>query len=128
MVSCCGFTRFHKYYGGKLKGWTSSRYMPKIDSDYNNDPDRVPFDFPEIIGSFAPRAFLSVSPVRDSNFEVSGVKDSIAAAKPVYQLFDAADKLRVIYPDSGHDFPPAARKTAYRFFEEVLQPSEGGPD
>lgn len=122
MVSCCGFTRFHKYYGGKLKGWTSSRYMPKIDSDYNNDPDEVPFDFPEIIGTFAPRAFLSVSPVRDSNFEVSGVKDSIAAAKPVYELFDAADNLRVIYPDCEHDFPPDARETAYKFFEEFFAP------
>ena len=25
MVSNCGFTRFHKYYEGKLKGWTSAR-------------------------------------------------------------------------------------------------------
>src|SRR5690606_16293072 len=52
IVSNCGFTRFHKYYGGKLKGWTSPRYMPRIASEYDNNPDRVPFDFPEIVASF----------------------------------------------------------------------------
>ena len=45
LVSNCGFTRFHKYYGGKLAGWTSPRYMPLIASGYGNDPNRVPFDF-----------------------------------------------------------------------------------
>src|SRR5207247_5230687 len=64
LVSNCGFTRFHKYYEGKLKGWTSARYMPKIASAYQNDPDRVPFDFPEIAAAFAPRPFLASAPVR----------------------------------------------------------------
>lgn len=121
LVSCCGFTRFHKYYEGKLKGWTSLRYMPRIDSEHGNDPDRVPFDFPEIIGCFAPRAFLAVSPVGDSNFEVSGVRDSIQSALPIYQLHNKPENLQAIYPDSGHDFPPAARKTAYEFLEKHLK-------
>lgn len=120
MVSCCGFTRFHKYYGGQLKGWTSSRYMPRIASIYDNDPDRVPFDFPEIIGTFAPRPFLAVAPQRDSNFEVSGVRDAISAARPVYELFDASENLEAIYPDCAHDFPPEARETAYQFLEKAL--------
>ena len=54
MVSNCGFTRFHKYYDGKLKGWTSSRDMPLIESRHHNNPDEVPFDFPEIVARFAP--------------------------------------------------------------------------
>ena len=119
-VSCCGFTRFHKYYGGKLAGWTSDRYMPLIAKTYHNDPDQVPFDFPELLSAIAPRAFLAVSPVRDDNFEVSGVKDSIAAAAPVFKLLHAADNLQAIYPDSGHDFPKDARETAYKFLEEKL--------
>jgi pimeloyl-ACP methyl ester carboxylesterase len=121
LVSCCGFTRFHKYYEGNLKGWTSLRYMPRIDSEHGSDPDRVPFDFPEIIGSFAPRAFLAVSPVGDSNFEVSGVRASIQSALPIYQLHGKPENLQAIYPESGHDFPPAARETAYRFLERHLK-------
>lgn len=120
MVSNCGFTRFHKYYGGKLKGWTSNRYMPLINSEYGNDPNRVPFDFPEIIATFAPRPFLASSPVRDSNFEVSGVKDSIALALPIYRLFGKADNLKANYPDCAHDFPPEVRNVAYEFLDRHL--------
>ena len=120
IVSNCGFTRFHKYYEGRLKGWTSSRYMPLINSRFGNDPDRVPFDFPEIVASFAPRPFLASSPTGDSNFEVSGVRDSITAAMPIYALFNAGSKLQANYPDCSHDFPEPVRERAYRFLEQHL--------
>jgi len=121
LVSNCGFTRFHKYYGGKLKGWTSARYMPVINDVYGNDPDRVPFDFTEIVAAFAPRPFLASAPIHDSNFEVSGVRDVITAAKPVYALFDQSDNLQANYPDSKHDFPADAREVAYRFLDRHLR-------
>ena len=121
MVSNCGFTRFHKYYGGKLAGWTSDRYMPLIASRYENNPDKVPFDFPEIVATFAPRPFLASSPLHDSNFEVSGVKDTIAAAKPIYELFGKAENLQANYPDCAHDFPEDVRKVAYEFFDKHLK-------
>jgi len=121
LVSNCGFTRFHKYYDGKLKGWTSPRYMPVINDVYQNDPDRVPFDFPEIVACFAPRPFLASAPVRDGNFEVSGVRDTIAAAQPVYALFKAPGNLQANYPDSAHDFPDDARQVAYEFLDRHLK-------
>ncbi|MFO1005356.1 MAG: alpha/beta fold hydrolase [Planctomycetaceae bacterium] len=120
LVSSCGFTRFHKYYDGNLMGWTSARYMPLIASQYHNNPDEVPFDFPEIVAAFAPRPFLACSPTRDGNFEVSGVRDTIAAATPIYKLFGAEKGLRAEYPDCEHDFPPATREVAYKFLAESL--------
>ena len=126
MVSNCGFTRFHKYYGGNLKGWTSDRYMPLINTRYGNDPDRVPFDFTEIVASFAPRPFLASSPIGDSNFEVSGVKDVIAAAKPIYELYGSPEHLQAHYPDCGHDFPPEVRRVAYEFLDQHLKAASRG--
>lgn len=122
IVSNCGFTRFHKYYEGALAGWTSPRYMPRIADVYGNDPDGVPFDFTEIVAGFAPRPFLASSPLHDGNFEVSGVRDAIDAASPVYALYDAADNLRANYPDCDHDFPPEAREVAYQFLDRHLKP------
>lgn len=122
LVSNCGFTRFHKYYGGQLKGWTSDRYMPLINKTYANNPNLVPFDFPEIVAAFAPRAFLASSPKGDSNFEVSGVVDSIASAQRIYDLLGASDRLQANYPDCAHDFPEAVRKVAYAFFDRHLKP------
>lgn len=121
IVSNCGFTSFPKYYGGKLQGWTSDRYMPRIKTMFELNPAKVPFDFPEVIAAFAPRAFLASSPLRDSNFEVSGVKDCIAAARPVYKLFGAGEKLAANYPDCAHDFPPEVRETAYQFLDRWLK-------
>ncbi len=121
MVSNCGFTRFHKYYNGNLKGWTSDRYMPLIAKHYNSSPEQVPFDFPELIGSLAPRAFLASAPVRDGNFEVSGVKETIAEAKKIYQLYGVTDNLEAIYPNAAHSFPEEAREKAYRFLDKHLK-------
>jgi|694.fasta_scaffold95961_2 hypothetical protein len=121
VVSSCGFTRFHKYYNGELKGWTSDRYMPRISSEYANDPNRVPFDFPELIAGLAPRGFFTSSPVRDDNFDADGVRDTMKEAEFVYKLFNADGRLQAIYPDSAHDFPPAARDLAYRFLGDQLQ-------
>jgi pimeloyl-ACP methyl ester carboxylesterase len=121
IISNCGFTRFHKYYAGRLAGWTSARYMPRIASEFHNSPDEVPFDFPEIVACFAPRPFLASAPVRDDNFEVSGVRDTIAAAKPIYELLGAGEALQANYPESAHDFPEEARVRAYAFLDRYLK-------
>lgn len=120
LVSNCGFTRFHKYYGGKLVGWTSARYMPRIATMFANDPDQVPFDFPEIVACFAPRPFLASAPLHDDNFEVSGVLDSISAAQPIYDLLGHKDNLQANYPDCAHDFPLGVRSRAYDFLDQHL--------
>jgi hypothetical protein len=121
IVSNCGFTSFPKYYAGNLKGWTSDGYMPRIASVYNNDPKQVPFDFPELIGALAPRAFLAIAPLHDDNFEISGVDDCVAGAKPVYSLYGKPQNLVVVHPDCGHDFPESSRKIAYEFFDRFLK-------
>lgn len=120
VVSNCGFTRFHRYYGGNLTGWTSDRYFPRIATEYGKDPGRVPFDFPGLIAALAPRPFLASSPLHDDNFDVTGVRETIAAARPVYELLGAGDKLRANYPDCDHSFPPEVRKVAYEFLDEQL--------
>ena len=122
VVSNCVFTRFHKYYGGNLKGWTSARYMPLIAEKYGNNPDRVPFDFTELVAALAPRPFLASAPLHDDNFEVSGVRDVMAAAQPIYAIYGKPDHLQANYPDCAHDFPPEAREVAYGFLDRYLKP------
>jgi dienelactone hydrolase len=121
LVSNCGFTSFAKYYGGDLRGWTSARYMPRIATVYDSKPANMPFDFSEVVAAFAPRAFLASSPLHDDNFDVSGVRDVMAAARPVYELLGAQDKLSANYPDCGHAFPPAVRRVAYEWLDRWLK-------
>ena len=116
-VTSCGFTSFAKYYGGNLTGWSHRGYMPRIATVYNLDPRRMPFDFPDVLAAIAPRAVFVNAPLHDANFDVSGVRDCIAAAGP---LFPKA-RLQVTYPDSEHDFPDEARALAWQFLDNVLR-------
>jgi len=120
-VTSCGFTAFPKYIGGNLKGWSHKGYMPRIDTEYGKDPKRMPFDFTEILGAIAPRALFINAPLKDANFEVSGVQDCVAAATPVYELLGAKDAIQAVYPDAAHDFPPDVRKQAYDFLAQALK-------
>ena len=82
---------------------------------------KVPFDFPELIGALAPRAFFANSPLHDANFEVEGVRVAIDAARPVYQLLGVSDRLVADYPDAQHTFPQAVRERAYAFLDRQLR-------
>lgn len=126
LVSNCGFNSFAKYYGGNLKGWSHAGYMPRIASVYGLKAEKMPFDFTEVVAAFAPRAFLASAPLRDSNFEVSGVKDCIAAAQPVYALVGVKDKLAANYPNCAHDFPPEVREVAYAWLDRWLKRNPTG--
>jgi dienelactone hydrolase len=120
IVTSCGFNAFPKYKGGDLAGWSSDKYMPRIANVYGKDPRRMPFDFTEVLAALAPRAVFISAPTGDDNFEVSGVKDCLRAAIPVYKVFNAAERLQAVHPDCGHDFPPEIREQAYRFLDEAL--------
>jgi acetyl esterase/lipase len=123
MVTSCGFTSFPKYYNGDLTGWAGNRYMPRIAERYGKDPLRMPFDFPDILVSLAPRPLFINAPLHDANFEVSGVKDCVAAATPIYQsIFKAKDSLVARYPDVGHEFPSGIRKQVWMFLDRWLKP------
>jgi dienelactone hydrolase len=122
MVTSCGFTSARKYHNGNLAGWSGTRYMPLIAERYNNDPARIPFDFPHILVALAPRPLFISAPLHDSNFEVSGVRDCVDAATPVYdKVFKAKERLVAIYPDVGHEFPSTARVAAYQFLDRWLK-------
>lgn len=122
MATSCGFTAFPKYMGGDLTGWTHDGYMPLITSEYGKDPARMPFDFTEALAALAPRGVFISAPLHDANFDVDGVRDCVRAAEPVFALLKAHMQLRAIYPDAGHDFPPAARQEAYAFIDRGLRP------
>jgi hypothetical protein len=82
----------------------------------------MPFDFTEILGALAPRPVFINAPLKDDNFEVSGVKDCVTAALPVYtRIFRAGNRLVAVYPDCAHDFPPEIRQEAYMFLDRWLK-------
>ncbi|MFO0901474.1 MAG: DUF2920 family protein [Pirellulales bacterium] len=114
IVSSCGFSSFEK---DDVPSWNGVRYMPRIATQFANDRNRLPFDFPELIAALAPRPFLAVAATRDADFDVEGVRDCLRAAKSVYALHRAENALQALYPDAPHSFPVEARRRAYEFIE-----------
>jgi dienelactone hydrolase len=128
VVSSCGFDSYLDYYREKQdvvwrpgQGWTQERYMPRL-ADYAGRLAEIPFDFHELIGALAPRAFLAIAPRGDSNFKWQSVDRVMAAARPVFVLHGAPERLAVEHPDCDHDFPPAMREKAYAWLERFLGP------
>jgi len=128
-VSSCGWTQFEYYnigeegskrYGGRLGPWAQTRYMPLIRSKYDLDERKIPFNFSDIISAIAPRAFFSVSPLSDSNFDVEGVRKGISIAEKTYYTLGASEMLQVRYPQAEHDFPVESRKEAYAFIDKLF--------
>jgi pimeloyl-ACP methyl ester carboxylesterase len=120
-VSSCGWTPFHYYLGGKsLVNWSQDRYMPLIRDKYGADPDKVPFDFPEVLAAIAPRALFSSSPLRDANFSIEGVRAGALQVEQVYDLLGAKDHFVLRTPDYDHDFADETRREAYQFMDAQL--------
>lgn len=130
VISSCGWTPFRYYdigeeaserYGGRLGPWAQERYMPLIRNKFELDESKIPFDFPEVIASIAPRAFFTNSPKKDSNFDVEGVHKGMIPITAAYHLKGALEMLRAHYPNAGHDFPLETRLAAYEFIDDILQ-------
>ncbi|HEX3599237.1 MAG TPA: alpha/beta fold hydrolase [Lacipirellulaceae bacterium] len=122
VVTSCGFTAFHKYKGGDLHGWSSPRYMPLIGTKYDYSPDRMPFDFAEVLAAIAPRAVFVNAPLHDDNFEINGVRECLTAARPIFELLRVPNHLQAVHPDGGHDFTDIERGMAYKFLDNILKP------
>ena len=120
VVTNCGFTSFSHYYGGNLKGWWGPRYMPRMEKEFPT-PDRMPFDFHDVLGAIAPRAIYVSAPERDSNFDAAGVRDVVASLQPVFKLFSAESRFAAVYPDCEHDWPTQDRLKAYAWIDRQLK-------
>ena len=118
VATSCGFDSFRDYMNGNIRGWTSERYLPKL-LDY--PLDRLPFDFPDVLAAIAPRAIYISAPKGDSNFKWESAGRVAGAVRPVFELYQAGNRLILEHPDVGHVFPREQRERAYRVFDLVFR-------
>ena len=94
---------------------------------FRDQPSRMPFDFDEVLGLVAPRPVLARAPKLDWDNPQADVVECVEAARKVYDLYDAGDRLELRTPydinsfdyeearlvAAGHSDPPArARREA----------------
>ena len=91
-----------------------SRIAPGIDGQ---------FDGPAMLAAIAPRPLLVVNGDSDANTPIAGVRLSVAAAKPLYEVANASDKLHLIVQENTpHRVNPESIDAGIAWFVRWLKP------
>ena len=82
-----------------------------------------------MLGLIAPRGLLVINATRDAHqFSVDEAKKSLAAAEPIYRLYDRGDALRHTVFESGHDYSAPMRSAVYGWMTKHLKnEGDGSP-
>lgn len=125
-VVSAGFTTFSAYAEnsphGNLEKWSQkNKYMPNTKKKFNNNPNLMPFDFPELLQGLSPRPLFLSTPKKDEIFSFSGALKCVKAAQKKY-IKDVQEN-RIVHkaPNSTHDFPTDTRIESYHFLKEKLK-------
>jgi len=123
-VSSCGLCSFADYVKtntAKMAAWAQDCYMPRIRDVFENDAEKMPWDFPELTASLAPRCAVMINAaLLESNMNYAGAKKVIDACRTAFDAAGAPDKFLVVTPRTQHDFPVSSREIAYAFLEMQL--------
>jgi hypothetical protein len=70
---------------------------------------RVPYDVHHLFACLAPRPLLVVSPQLDREAALEDVTQAVEAARPVYALYGAAERLEQVAPEDYNRLNPATK-------------------
>ncbi len=76
-------------------------YIPRL-AEFAGQVEKLPFDAHSLIALHAPRSLLIEDGTDDSSVNLPAVEQSYRAAKPVYVLLGAADRLGIFVRPGGH--------------------------
>ena len=98
--------------------------MPRIPTLFTCDPNKMPFEFSDILASISPRSIFVSAPTEDDNFPIHGVKECMRDAKLTLSSFGEKNQsvkwLEAVHPECGHEFPKKEQVMAYEFIESSM--------
>jgi cephalosporin-C deacetylase-like acetyl esterase len=117
VVSVAGFTpmrtdTLEKGTGGLARWSVWMPLLPKLGGFIGHE-NRVPYDYPEVLGMIAPRPALIFAPRIDHQATLDDVKNCVAEAGGVYELLVAKDALKFEELDDYNHFSPETQKVVF---------------
>lgn len=82
-------------------------------------PERVPFDYDEVLALAAPRPVLVVAPELDRFAPVEKVRTLVGEAREVYELYGETDALDLRTPLDFNRFPRALQEEVFDYLQVV---------
>jgi len=100
---------------GGIRRW-SHLYMllPRLGL-FVGQEERVPYDLHHLLSCLAPRPSLVVSPQLDREAQLEDVTQAVRAAREVYALYGASDRLEQISPEDYNHFGPGMQALVARW-------------
>jgi dienelactone hydrolase len=130
VVSISGFTPMRtdtadRGTGGLARYSEERALLPRLGFFVGNE-SRVPYDFDELIAAIAPRSVLVVEPTMDRATTPADVREAVARAKRVYELYSAADKLTIHEPADYTRLTNATQDRAVHWMNQIHAPAPVG--
>jgi dienelactone hydrolase len=102
VVAISGFTPMRtdtadKGTGGIARYAVERPLLPRLGLFIGNEA-KIPYDYDEIIAAIAPRPVYIVNPLFDRDATFSDVHGAVGAARKVYELYQAEDRLKLDEP------------------------------
>jgi hypothetical protein len=104
--------------GGLARYSKERALLPRLGFFIGNE-SRLPSDFYELIATIAPRPVLVVEPTMDRTTTPADVREAVARARQVYNLYAAADKLTIHEPVDYTRLTAATQDAAVRWMDKI---------
>jgi hypothetical protein len=85
------------------------------------------WDFPQVAALCAPRPLLLANSDQDDIFPVPGYRRIIDRVRPIYELYDAGEKLGLLETTGPHKDTPELRRGAFLWMNRWLKGDDGNP-
>jgi alpha/beta superfamily hydrolase len=111
---------------GGIRRW-SHLYMllPRL-GFFIGQEGRTPYDVPDLMASFAPRPLLVISPQLDREAPLKHVTAGIEAARKVYALYGAAERLEQVSPEQYNRLGPDVQTLVIDWLKQRTQARQSG--
>lgn len=101
-------------------------FVPRL-AEFTGRMEKLPFDAHWFVALTAPRPWISVEGTDDQNCVPNAVKQTVLAAKPVYEFLGAsADRVGVNYETHRHALTPEDWNAALDFSDQQLRGIDHG--
>ncbi|HEY3288600.1 MAG TPA: hypothetical protein VGK87_00595 [Anaerolineae bacterium] len=92
---------------GGLRRWShDTMLLPRLGL-FEQQPDRIPYDVSDLLACYAPHPVLVVSPQLDREAPPELVTPAVDAARHIYALHNALDRLTHVSPEDYNHFGPS---------------------
>lgn len=113
---------------GGLEVWSHLHgLLPRL-GPFADHPENIPVDFPEILGSLAPRPLLIIAPRYDRHISFEKVRQATGRIQQAYGDAGHAENVRAVFPETFDGFAQEHQEGMIGWLREQAQKPQSHPE